>query len=223
VYEDKILTIFEVVHTHYTQERHRPEPWFEIPAKEINALPSDATKINLTCVRQLRSKECIEETAQRNAKREAERIEQEKKWKEERIQREKEQKERDAYHAEMTRQWFEKQRKLEAIRKEEAEKARRQYEHEQEERKRIAKLSEEARKSLEEKARQQKKRLQEQQSVLFKKHSSVVPRCENCGPITAWLIVSSHVGRCRKCEKKIDELVAHEMASTVLTYPASSP
>lgn len=220
---DTILSIFEVVHTHYTQERHRPEPWFEISAKEINALPSDSAQIKLTCVRQLQSKECIEETAQRNAKREEERIEREKKWKEERIRREQEAKERDAYHAKMIRQWEEKELHRQKKLQEEAEIQKRQHDQEQEEKRRIAKLAADERKVLEEKALQHKRQLQAQHRILFKKHSESIARCENCGPIATWLNAGSSVGRCRKCEKKIDELVAQEMASTTFTQSTSPP
>jgi hypothetical protein len=73
---DTIISIFEVVHTHYTRERDRPEPWFEISAKEINAIPSDSTKVKLTCIRQIQSKECIEETAKRKIQSDIDR----KKW-----------------------------------------------------------------------------------------------------------------------------------------------
>jgi hypothetical protein len=219
---DSILAIFEVVHTHYTQERHRPEPWFEISAKEINAIPSDSKQIKLTCIRQLQSKECIEETAERNAKQEAERIEQEKKWKEERIRREQEAKERDAYHAKMIRQWEEKERCRQKKLQEESEIQKRQYDQEQEEKRRIAKLAADQRKATEEKALQHKRQLHAQQKLLFKKHSCSIARCDQCGPIAAWLNAGSSVGRCRKCEKKIDELVAQEMASTTLTQLAPS-
>jgi hypothetical protein len=208
---DTLVSIFEVVHTHYTRERDRPEPWFEISAKEINAIPSDSKKINLTCIRQLQSKECIIETDRRKANQEAERIDQEKKWKEERIRREQETKERDAYHARMIEEWNAKEkirqreeRKRQDIRKKEAE-------EEMAEKRRRALENERQRNEREKREREHKKALQQQQKLLFKKHSAVVPRCEQCGPIATWLIVSSSVGRCRKCEKKIDDLVETEM------------
>ncbi len=57
---DEIEYIFEIVHTHYTRERDRPEPWFEIRAENVNNTASDSEKIVLTCIRQVRLPECIE-------------------------------------------------------------------------------------------------------------------------------------------------------------------
>lgn len=56
----KIIVIFEVVHTHFTKEIDRPEPWHEISAAEINKIPSDSTSVKLTCLRQKTCKSCIE-------------------------------------------------------------------------------------------------------------------------------------------------------------------
>ena len=55
----KIVVIFEVVHTHYTKERDRPEPWHEVSASEINKIPSDSTTVKLTCLRQEVCRGCI--------------------------------------------------------------------------------------------------------------------------------------------------------------------
>lgn len=58
--EKKIGCIFEVVHKHYTRETDRPEPWHEIRAEEINAIPSDAGHFVLTCIRETIRPECVE-------------------------------------------------------------------------------------------------------------------------------------------------------------------
>jgi hypothetical protein len=74
---EEIEAIFEVVHSHYTRERDRPNPWFEIDAKEINRIESDLKKVRLTCLRQLRSPECLKAEQVRNerlAKEERKRI-----------------------------------------------------------------------------------------------------------------------------------------------------
>lgn len=52
--------IFEIVHKHYTLETDRPEPWHEIRADEINAIPSDIEHVVLTCIREKVRPECIE-------------------------------------------------------------------------------------------------------------------------------------------------------------------
>lgn len=57
--DGSILCIFEVVHTHYTREGHRPEPWHEIRADEINSIPSTAESIQLSCLREVLRPECI--------------------------------------------------------------------------------------------------------------------------------------------------------------------
>ena len=51
--------IFEVVHTHYTREIDRPEPWHEIYADVINEIPSDTESFVLTCIRQVMHPECL--------------------------------------------------------------------------------------------------------------------------------------------------------------------
>lgn len=59
--------IFEVVNKHYTKEGDRPDPWYEIHADEINAIPSTTETIGLTCLRQVMHPECLarEEANQR--------------------------------------------------------------------------------------------------------------------------------------------------------------
>jgi hypothetical protein len=186
-----IICIFEVVHTHYTQERDRPEPWHEIKADEINAISSDEKDIILTCIRQKIRRECIEKQIERRAV-------QEKLYLEERIRRENERKERDAYHAEMERRWNEKQLEIE--------KSIREREQEQQQRNLNQK-----------KAFEQKKQLEAHKKVLFKKHSEIVARCERCGPMAAWLKAGNSVGRCHTCRTKIDEFINKEIATTKLT------
>lgn len=72
--------IFEIVHKHYTRESDRPEPWHEISADEVNAIPSDIEHVVLTCIREKIRPECIkrqrlenEERLKRMSEREKER------------------------------------------------------------------------------------------------------------------------------------------------------
>jgi hypothetical protein len=62
----EIQYIFEIVHTHHTRERNRPDPWFEIRAEQVNLAESDSKEIVLTCIRQVRSPKCIEAEKVRN-------------------------------------------------------------------------------------------------------------------------------------------------------------
>jgi hypothetical protein len=94
------VCIFEVVHTHYTREIDRPEPWHEIRADEINEIPSDAKTIMLTCIRQVFRPECI-------ARQAAER----KSAEERRKQREQERREEEARQEEENRKWRERMEK----------------------------------------------------------------------------------------------------------------
>jgi hypothetical protein len=79
---DKIIAIFEIVHTHYTLEKDRPDPWFEIAANEINTIPIDSKEIVLTCLRQLRSPECIKEEEELKRKKQEEIERQNREWRE---------------------------------------------------------------------------------------------------------------------------------------------
>jgi hypothetical protein len=83
--DKSIICIFEIVHKHYTREIDRPEPWHEIRAQEINAIPSDIDRVVITCVREKIRHECIER----------QRVENEERLKR-MSQREKEQRENDA-------------------------------------------------------------------------------------------------------------------------------
>ena len=202
-----IVCIFEVVHTHYTQERDRPDPWHEVKADEINAIPSDAIDIVLTCIRQKTRPECIVKQEEERKRIAEDRVIQEQRWKEERIQREKEQKYRDDYHAEMEKQWIAQQH-VRARKLAEEREMHQQLEREQKERNRLAM---EERRAKDEKERERKEDLYRQRRLLFKKHADTIARCEQCGPMAAWLNAGNSVGRCRKCEKLIDELVNEEL------------
>lgn len=98
--DGNIICIFEVVHTHYTGELERPEPWHEIRADEINAIPSSAETIALVCIRQTIRPECrARHAAERNAAEER------------RKQREQERREEEAREEERDRLWRERQEK----------------------------------------------------------------------------------------------------------------
>jgi hypothetical protein len=104
----ELVCIFEIVNTHYTREMDRPEPWHEIRADEINAIPSDAKSIALTCIREVLRPECIarqeairharDERQRREAaaqrEREAAQEEANRRWREERDRRFREETER---------------------------------------------------------------------------------------------------------------------------------
>jgi hypothetical protein len=87
LHDGKIIVIFEVVHTHFTKELDRPEPWHEISAAEINKVPSDSSRVKLTCLRQKTCKSCIE----RQSREERLRIERQIEYNKHRIEREREQ------------------------------------------------------------------------------------------------------------------------------------
>jgi len=90
LHDGKIIVIFEVVHTHYTKERDRPEPWHEISASEINKISSDSKSVKLTCLRQKVCKACI----LRQSQEERARIERQIEDNNRRIDREREEKKR---------------------------------------------------------------------------------------------------------------------------------
>lgn len=217
-----IICIFEVVHTHYTREFDRPEPWHEIMADEINAIPSDSETVTLTCVRQVERDVC-------SAKRAADRAvwlkrqeEARARWEFERPQREEEQRRRDEYREEMASR---RETWIQLRREEEAERQKKLIEEEQVRRARIQeqrKKELEHQKALEERATQAEEALKKQKKLLFRKHSEVVPRCEQCGPIAAWLKTTSSVGRCHECKKKIYVHVHTEMKPPSHSHPLTS-
>jgi len=61
---NKIKFIFEICHTHKTNEKDRPEPWFEIKAKDfiesVNLSNCTDDKINIRCIRSFSCKKCDE-------------------------------------------------------------------------------------------------------------------------------------------------------------------
>jgi hypothetical protein len=213
----KIVCIFEVVHTHYTQERDRPEPWHEVRADEINAIPSNAENITIACIRQKIRPECI-------AKQTLERELRAKLLEEERVRNEEWRMKMEAQFIEDTKRWKAKeqqrQKDLEVkmqLRRTELELQRQQYERDSIERKRLAIIAEAERKVAEEKERESKRILSDNQKALFKKHAAVVQRCERCGPMAIWLGAGFSIGRCYKCVNKINELVKQDVETTVQT------
>jgi hypothetical protein len=108
LHDGKIIVIFEVVHTHFTKELDRPEPWHEISAAEINKIPSDSTSVKLLCLRQKTCKSCIE----RQALEERLRIERQLKYNKERIEREREEEIRFKEWVKRQDELIEKQLKL---------------------------------------------------------------------------------------------------------------
>jgi hypothetical protein len=59
--DDEILCIFEVYNTHKTHTENRPEPWFELDAKNVieNFNNYDLQAINLQCIRDKTCNDCI--------------------------------------------------------------------------------------------------------------------------------------------------------------------
>jgi hypothetical protein len=56
---NELFCIFEIYNTHRTEEINRPEPWFEIDAKElINIANSNPDSINIKCIRRKRCDDC---------------------------------------------------------------------------------------------------------------------------------------------------------------------
>ena len=137
IHDGKIVVIFEIAHTHFTHESRRPEPWHEILASEINETSSAATKIRLTCIRQLMRPECIsrrkserqrqvefinqqrEREIQRKKleveaeeRRKKQRIEMDKIYHQRRAEEDRIQRERSEIHAEQEREYRERQEQL---------------------------------------------------------------------------------------------------------------
>jgi hypothetical protein len=59
------MCIFEIYNTHKTDERRRPEPWFEIDANKLNELNGQINQdtsgiIKLSCIRNIKCDKCIE-------------------------------------------------------------------------------------------------------------------------------------------------------------------
>jgi len=212
--DGSIVCIFEVVNTHYTNEPDRPEPWHEIMADEINAIPSDRDDIVLTCVRQKLRPECL-------ARKDEEHKALLKRLEEERIQREKEEEENRKWREEMNRRYHQQQIqyrieeeeriRLQRIRDQERQV---QYEKEKEEKKR----REEEKKAREQKLKQDAEERERERRQLYKKFAIQIPKCYRCkNLISAWLNADEYVGRCETCKKQINALI--EKSNTTNKLP----
>jgi hypothetical protein len=211
VFGNDIEAIFEVVHTHYTRERDRPDPWFEIDAKEINALASDSKKIKLTCIRQLRSPECLK----------AEQVKNERLAEEQRKRMAEEQRKRAERFAEEERK-FEEWRKLEDEKNaKEAEERKIQAEinaKEAEERKIQAEINAEHTRRLQEENQKkigEERRKKEHFHNMLKQASKSISPCMNCSPFIKWKKTLEEVEwdwcRCDRCRKTIRETAKQMM------------
>jgi len=208
VFGTDIKAIFEVVHTHYTRERDRPDPWFEIDAKEINALESDSKKIKLTCIRQLRSPECLKAEQVRNERlAEEERKRMERLAEENRKFREWCKMEEDRIALKLAKEAEEQKIRDDIRKKKEAEEQKK----EAEERKIRAEFNAEiTRRFKEENQKKLAEELRKQQHYdnILKEASKSVPPCKDCNlffikwkttePSWDWC-------RCNKCKKTIKE------------------
>jgi len=208
VFGNEIEAIFEVVHTHYTRERDRPDPWFEINAKQVNALASDLKKITLTCLRQLRSPECVKAEQVRNerlAKEERKRME--RLAEEDRKFREWCKMEEDRIALKLAKEAEEQKIRDDIRKKKEAEEEKK----EAEERKIRAEFNAEiTRRFKEENQKKLAEELRKQQHYdnILKEASKSVPPCKDCNlffikwkttePSWDWC-------RCNKCKKTIKE------------------
>jgi flagellar biosynthesis GTPase FlhF len=208
VFGNEIEAIFEVVHTHYTRERDRPDPWFEINAKQVNALASDLKKITLICLRQLRSPECVKAEQVRNerlAKEERKRME--RLAEEDRKFREWCKMEEDRIALKLAKEAEEQKIRDDIRKKKEAEEEKK----EAEERKIRAEFNAEiTRRFKEENQKKLAEELRKQQHYdnILKEASKSVPPCKDCNlffikwkttePSWDWC-------RCNKCKKTIKE------------------
>lgn len=108
--DGSILCIFEIVHTHFTREGHRPEPWHEIRADEINAIPSSAETIQLSCIREVYRPECLARQELERQVEEERRIRQEREWREARERRLRQEAIRDEENRQHMERWREQRR-----------------------------------------------------------------------------------------------------------------
>jgi hypothetical protein len=209
VFGTDIEAIFEVVHTHYTRERDRPDPWFEIDAKEINVLASDSKKITLTCLRQLRSPECLKAEQVRNerlAKEERKRIE--RLAEENRKFREWCKMEEDRLALKLAKEAEEQKIRDDIRKKKETEEEKK----EAEERKIRAEINaEHTRRLQEENQKKISEELQKKEHFhnLLKQASKTISPCMNCSPFIKWKKTLGEVEwdwcRCDRCRKTIKE------------------
>lgn len=198
VFGTDIEAIFEVVHTHYTRERDRPDPWFEIDAKEINALASDSKKITLTCLRQLRSPECLK----------AEQVRNERLAEENRKFREWCKMEEDRLALKLAKEAEEQKIRDDIRKKKETEEEKK----EAEERKIRAEINaEHTRRLQEENQKKISEELQKKEHFhnLLKQASKTISPCMNCSPFIKWKKTLGEVEwdwcRCDRCKKTIRE------------------
>lgn len=72
--DNKIYYIFEIYNTHKTRDENRPEPWFEINAKDLIRLVNETEnikKVTINCLRNNICKECVnKEIRQKELKKE---------------------------------------------------------------------------------------------------------------------------------------------------------
>jgi len=58
--DNKLIYIFEVYHTHKTDETNRPEPWFELNAKDIiDISTTEGDDFEIQCIREANCDDCI--------------------------------------------------------------------------------------------------------------------------------------------------------------------
>jgi Competence protein CoiA-like family len=220
VFGNEIEAIFEVVHTHYTRERDRPDPWFEINAKQVNALASDLKKITLTCLRQLRSPECLKAEEVRNerlAKEERKRMERMTEEQRLNAQRDKDFREWCKMEDEKIQLKIAKEReeyRIQAAKK--AEERKIQDAKEAEERKIQAEFNaENTRRFKEENQKKLAEELRKKEHFhnLLKQASKSKSPCMNCSPFIKWKKTLEEVEwdwcRCDTCKKTIRETAKH--------------
>ena len=209
--DGRIVCIFEVVHTHYTREHDRPEPWHEIKADEINAIPSDTEQIALTCIREVMREECA-------IKLKTQQIERQKHLEEERLQREQE----NEYRAQMLKQWEAQRRareeeeyKRRIQRAKELEEERIQRQKEIEEARKQKGLADEMRRANEVILEKRKREVEMRDRELYKQCAQAIPRCAQCSVIAIWVGASAAIGRCIKCTR----LIRDQIKSTLQPEP----
>lgn len=178
---DKICYIFEVVHTHYTREEHRPEPWFEINAKNINNIPLNSSEITLNCVRQKQTKSCIE-------RKERERIEQEVF-----VIRHK----RKLIILELKDYFKKKAINIERLNKQRELILREKEDFLRREKERRLRKEEQIEKNRKNLICELNRKIERDKSTKLKTILSKMPYCSKCSPLAKWL--STESGRCKKC------------------------
>jgi len=194
--DKSIICIFEIVHKHYTREIDRPEPWHEIRADEINAIPSDTEMVVLTCVREKLRKECIDRQREQHEERlkqtrekelEEQKFQEWVKMEDERIKIIIERKEAEI------RKLQDERNKQEEIQRKEKEEI---HKKELEERKKRAEIQ----KQLEEKIKEEKQKREREYQKLLLDISKQVSPCMNCSPFRNWSKTQDHSWNWCRCE-----------------------